>query len=148
MDIASPLFNTQAWTGVASPMISGSSAQGMVSLGANARFVTSGVVIGGQIGVAYVGGLINDAVIVPGVSIGYAIPITSSIALTPAARAVLLLSTASGSSPSLQATGEIGAEFFIGKHAFIEPVVSAGGVQSTGGGTLIVGVGYRIGAVF
>jgi hypothetical protein len=110
-------------------------------------------VIGAQLGFSFVDQLISSAIIVPGVSVGYAIPLAGQLALTPAIRSIFFLSTAQNSSASIQLTGEVGLEYFFGKHGYIEPVFSMGDFQNTGAGTsgqatFILGVGYRLGVVF
>jgi len=140
------------WTGLATDFGPGG-ADGVLGLNASARVVFSGIVFGAQFGAFYVNGITSKTVLYPGFSIGYAIPLIDRLALTPSFHTEFLISTASNSSAVVQLTGEVGLEVFLGKHGFIEPVISMGDLQNTGAGTsgqatFIFGVGYRLGVVF
>jgi hypothetical protein len=159
MDLISPFVgNNQGWNGAIKALGSNtnSTPHGVVGLGLNARGAVKGFVIGGQFGVTYFDGLSANPLVTPGISFGYAIPMTDGVALTPSARAVAILDTGGGSNSQtlIQATGELAAEIFFGKHAFLEPVLSVGDFHGSGAGVesssdiLVYGVGYRLGLVF
>lgn len=140
------------WGGLAT-QFGTTGAAGIFGLGAAARVVVSGIVLGAELGVTYIDKLVTSAVFFPGFLVGYAAPLTDRVALTPAFHGDFLISTAPGSSLLAQLTGELGLEVLLGKHGYIEPVLSMGALQNTGAGksgdaTFVFGVGYRLGVVF
>ncbi len=134
------------WTGFYVP--SGSNAVGVVGLGASARLVVQGVVIGAEMSVTFFDGA--NAALFPGATLGYAIALTKRLALTPAFHAELGIPTAKGAPVIALLTGELALEIFLGDHGFIEPVIALGDLQNTGTGqpAFAFGVGYRLGVVF
>ncbi|MGO8993499.1 MAG: hypothetical protein ACLQVI_09220 [Polyangiaceae bacterium] len=152
MDLVVPVGAPSGWTGF-STRFGNSDTAGIVGIDANVRLVVSGVVLGAQLGVAFYDQIISDAIFVPGLSVGYAIPLSRKLALTPSLHSVFLLSTAGGASPDVQLTAEAALEWFLARQAFIEPVLAMGDYQDTGAGrsgtaTFIFGIGYRLGVVF
>ena len=140
------------WTGLATEF-GNTSAVGVVGLGASARGVFSGVTVGAEFGVLYYNGLTQNAILYPGFSVGYAIPLMDRLALTPMFHAIFAAPTGGvGASTTIQLDGEVGLEIFLGKHGFIEPVISMGDLHDTGVPTsqdaFIFGVGYRLGVTF
>jgi hypothetical protein len=151
-DLMLPLGAPSGWTGLAT-QFGATKAAGIVGFNVAGRFVIQGLVIGAQVGFSFFDGLISNTIVIPGVSVGYAIPLTGQLALTPAFRTVFLIPTAPNSSADLQITGEVGLEYFFGKHGYMEPVIAMGDYQVTnlgtsGQATFIFGVGYRLGVVF
>ena len=109
MDLVVPVGAPSGWTGF-STRFGNSDTAGIVGIDANVRLVVSGVVLGAQLGVAFYDQIISDAIFVPGLSVGYAIPLSRKLALTPSLHSVFLLSTAGGASPDVQLTAEAALE--------------------------------------
>lgn len=123
-------------------------ATGLVGLNVNPRLVIAGFQLGGQFGMYFNEGI--DTVFVPGGNLGYVIGIVGPFALTPSARALFLVPTRSGTSASMQLTGELALQWFWGKNGFLEPYFAVGALHQTGPNQalFLIGGGYRLGVVF
>jgi len=138
------------WTGFDSQLGSNPAAA-IVGLGASVRVVARGLVMGAELGVEYLNAQSSPATVVfPGFTLGYAIPIVDRVAFTPAFHSGFVVSSAAGSSVVAELLGEVGFEIFLGKHGFVEPVVSMGDYHNAANSAdvFVFGVGYRLGVVF
>jgi hypothetical protein len=134
------------WAGFYVP--SGANVVSVVGLGAAARVVVRGVVIGAEMSVTFFDGVPGaSAALFPGATLGYAISLTRRLALTPAFHAELGIPTGKGASVIALLTGELALQVFLGDHGFIEPVIALGDLQ-TSAPAFAFGVGYRLGVVF
>lgn len=123
-------------------------ATGIVGINVNPRLVVASFQLGAQLGVYFNEGI--DTVFVPGGNVGYVIGIVGPFALTPSARVLFLVPSASGASASMQLTGEVALQWFWGKNGFLEPYFASGALHNTGTNQalFLIGGGYRLGVVF
>jgi hypothetical protein len=121
-----------------------SAMHGVVDLGIGGRVGVAGVMIGGQVALEFWSP--GEVWIVPGISVGYAIPIEQTWALLPQARVVFIEPFQGPISTQIQMTAELGCVFFA-KAGFMEPFVMVGDWYDTGAqsSNMFFGVGYRIG---
>lgn len=149
METTFALFGGLSLAGDVIPSGSGGSS-GFFQLGFDGRYVRSGVMVGAGLQVFFQDGSMST-IVSPHLSVGYAIPISDRLALTPSVHGSLQDVPDTGGIGFFFVRGEVALEYFFGRHGYIEPVVTVGDLVPAGdssGSAVIVGIGYRLGVVF
>ena len=128
-----------------------------LAFGVSARLVVRGFLVGAQLTVAYEKQTSSNAslelgALEPGLTLGYVIPASDRVAVTPAVHVLSYVPFTPNSNvgSSMQLTGEVGVSIFLGHNGFLEPYLALGDYQQFSPGTawFILSVGYRLGVVF
>lgn len=120
--------------------------EGTYNVSADVRIAIDGFLVEPTFRLVHVGD--SEFTVVPGLGLGYAFALGSRVALSPTLRgSVILASTWNGLGLGAIVGVDVPLTIFIGRHAFIEPYVTAGLLISSRVDPT-VGVGYRLGVVF
>ncbi len=150
--VAFPFVAQGGWNGF-STNLDAAGPVGLVAIDASFRAIISGMWLGAELGVTFMDRVTTNAIVSPGLTAGFVIPLLPRLAFSTALHTIFIVPTAPGSSADLQITGELSLEIFFGRHAFIEPVFAVGDFHRTDAGArgmsyFVVGTGYRLGVVF